>query len=159
MIRRDFLKAFSAFGAAIAAGVKMPSGQEVAAATLPPPPAIEPQTLATQAIKKQPLTHSGQTMQDMVMERLKECDVVHYSRVFSVGGHDRWTVTYRYIEGQTPSAYNLNSSIEPLVAGKRPVSVMVSSHVDSVDITDLDVPQLPWRSPATAVVDIEVTWA
>jgi hypothetical protein len=150
MLRRDFLKAFSAFGAAIAAGVKMPSGREVAAAPLPPPPT--PPTL-----KPQTLTYSGQTMQDMVMERLKECDVVHYSRVFSVGGHDRWTVTYRYIEGQTPSAYNLNSSIEPLVAGKRPVSVMVSSHVDSVDITDLDI--IPWRPPVTAVVDIEVTWA
>jgi len=147
MIRRDFLKAFSAFGAALAAGVKMPSGQEVAAAPLPQPTALEQKTL----------TYSGQTMQDMVMERLKECDVVHYSRVFSVGGHDRWTVTYRYIEGQTPSSYNLNSSIEPIVAGRRPVSVMVSSHVDSVDITDLDI--IPWRPPSTAVVDIEVTWA
>jgi hypothetical protein len=147
MLRRDFLKAFSAFGAALAAGVKMPSGQEVAAAPLPQPTALEPQTL----------TYSGQTMQDMVMERLKECDVVHYSRVFSAGGHDRWTVTYRYTEGQTPSSYNLNRSIEPLVAGKRPVSVMVSSHVDSVDVTHLG--SIQWSQPATAVVDIEVTWA
>jgi len=147
MLRRDFLKAFSAFGAALAAGVKMPSGQEMAAAPRLPPPAV----------KTPPLIYSGQTMQDMVMELLKECDVVHYSRESSVGGYDRWTVTYRYIEGKTPSSYNLNSSIEPLVAGKRPVSVMVSSHVDFVDVAHLG--SLQRRQPETAVVDIEVTWA
>ena len=149
MLRRDFLKAFSAFGAAVAAGVRMPSGREVAAAqSLPPPPALEPSGL----------TYSGQSMQDMVMERLKECDVIHYSRMFSVGGHDRWAVTYRYIEGQTPSAYNLNSSVEPLVSGKRPLSISVSSHVDSVDITHIGKMGLV-EPPMTAVMDIEVIWA
>ena len=152
MLRRDFLKAFSAFGAAVAAGVRMPSGREVAAAqSLPPPPALEPSGL----------TCSGQSMQDMVMERLKECDVVSYSRRSSVSGHDRFEVTYRYIEGQTPSAYNLNSPVEPLVAGKRPVSIMVSSHVDyvdSVDITHIGKMGLV-EPPMTAVMDIEVIWA
>jgi hypothetical protein len=93
----------------------------------------------------------------MVMEKLKECDVVHCSRMFSVGGHDRFEVTYRYIEGQTPSADNLNSTVEPMVAGKRPVSISVSSHVDSVDITHLGDPT-PWK-PETAVIEIEVIWA
>lgn len=148
MLRRDFLKAFSAFAAAVAGGARMPSGREVAAATLPPPPpALEPS----------PLTHSGQTMQDMVMERLKECDVVSYSRRSPVAGHDRFEVTYRYIEGQTPSSTDLNSTVEPLVAGKRPVSISVSSHVDSVDITHLGDPT-PWK-PETAVMEIEVIWA
>jgi hypothetical protein len=149
MLRRDFLKAFSAFAAAVASGVRMPSGQEVAAAPLPPPPALEPSGL----------TYSCQSMQDMVMERLKECDVVSYSRRSSVSGHDRWEVTYRYIEGKTPSSCNLNSTIEPAVAGKRPVSIMVSSHIDSVDITDLDKPRLLWNPTETAIVDIEVIWA
>jgi hypothetical protein len=67
-------------------------------------------------------------------------------------------VTYRYIEGQTPSAYNLNSTVEPMVAGKRPVSITISSYVDSVDITSLDRPML-WSPPETAVVEIEVIWA
>jgi len=148
MLRRDFLKAFSAFGAAIAAGVKMPSGQEVAAATLSPPPALEPSGL----------TYSGQSMQDMVMERLKECDVVSYSQRSSVAGHDRFEVTYRYIEGQTPSACNLNGTIEHLVAGKRPVSIGISTHVDMVDITHIGQMRLV-EPMATAVVDIEVIWA
>jgi hypothetical protein len=78
--------------------------------------------------------------------------------MLSVGDHDRFQVTYRYIEGQTPSADNLNSTVEPMVAGKRPVSITVSSYVDSVDITSLDRPML-WSPPETAVVEIEVIWA
>lgn len=145
MLRRDFLKAFSVFGAAIAAGARMPSGREVEQA-LP----AQPQALETP-------TYSAKSAQDMVMERLKECDVVHCSRMFSVGGHDRFEVTYRYIEGQTPSAYNLNSTVEPMVAGKRPVSIGISSYVDSVDITHLGDPT-PWKQE-TAVMEIEVIWA
>jgi hypothetical protein len=148
MLRRDFLKAFSAFGAALAAGVRMPSGQEVEQALPVQPPALETPTP----------TYSAKSAQDMVMEKLKECDVVHYSRMLSVGDHDRFQVTYRYIEGQTPSADNLNSTVEPMVAGKRPVSITVSSYVDSVDITSLDRPML-WSPPETAVVEIEVIWA
>jgi hypothetical protein len=148
MLRRDFLKAFSAFGAALAAGVRMPSGQEVEQALPVQPPALETPTPV----------FSAKSAQDMVMEKLKECDVVHYSRMLSVGDHDRFQVTYRYIEGQTPSADNLNGTVEPMVAGKRPVSIMVSSYVDSVDITHLGQPKL-WREPETAVIEIEVIWA
>ncbi len=146
MLRRDFLKAFSAFAAAVASGAAMPSGREVEQALPAQPPAPETPT------------SSAKSAQEMVMGRLKECDVVHCSRMFSVGGHDRFEVTYRYIEGQTPSAHNLNSTVEPIVAGKRPVSIMISSYVDSVDITHLGQPKL-WREPETAVMEIEVIWA
>jgi hypothetical protein len=148
MLRRDFLKAFSAFGAALAAGVRMPSGPEVEQAPPVQPPALETPTPACTA----------KSAQDMVMERLKECDVISSERISLVSGHDRWKVTYRYIEGKTPSATNLNSAVEPLVAGKRPVAITVSSHVDSIDITHLGQPRL-WREPETAVMEIEVIWA
>lgn len=151
MLRRDFLKAFSAFAAAVASGARMPSGQEVAAATLPPP------ALETPAAAPAP-TSPAKSAQDMVMERLKECDVISSERISSVSGHVKWNVTYRYIEGKTPSACNLNSTIEPLVAGMRPVSIRISSHIDAVDITRIGQTRIV-EPLETAVMDIEVTWA
>lgn len=151
MIRRDFIKAFGAFTAAIAAGVKMPSGQEVA---LLPPPALEQAPAVAEPLAK------AMSMQDQVMAWLVDCDVIGYEVIQTIAGFPRYRVTYQMDKVRGRRGVNFNEQIKPLVEGRRPVEVTVHAIGRDVDILSLGGYGKTFAIPVTEpVYEIEVTWA
>lgn len=143
MLRRDFLKAFSAFSAAVAAGVRMPSGREVQAAEPPAPlPALET---------------PARSIQDEVIAKLAECQVVSIEEIHSVGGYSRYKIIYRL--DKAAHFQGLNKEAEPFVKGRRPVEISVHCQAREVDVLDLGSYGKSFMPLHEPVYEFEVTWA
>lgn len=145
MQRRDFLKAFTAFTAALAAGVRMPSGRE-AAASLVPEPAAPPPAPVAQAM----------SAQEQVMAMLVDCDVVSYQALFVVEGVTRYQVTYQMDKVRGRRSVHFNEQVKSLIKGKRPVEITVHAIGRDVDITSFGKLDARMVEP---VYEIEVVWA
>lgn len=131
MNRRSFLGIVTAFTAAAAAGVKMPTGAEVTA-----PVAVTAKTPAVD-------------LQDSLSEFLKSCCVTSVSQEISATGMSVVKASYVYIDGGVGNASaGLADWLEPAIAGKRPIHVSYSFRCSPVCDAFL-------RREA----NIEVTWA
>lgn len=150
MIRRDFFKAFGAFTAAIAAGVRMPSGMEAKAAL----PAPAPSPAVAEPIAK------AMTAQEQVMEWLVDCDVIGIEQMQMVAGPTRVKVIYQMDKVRGRRESHFNEEAKALVEGKRPVEIVVYAIGREVDICTLGDYGEKFAVPAVEpVYEIEVTWA
>lgn len=155
MIRREFLKVFSAFGAAVAAGVRMPTGRDVQAAAPPEPtPAlVKPAGVAVAQAT------AARSMQDEVIAKLAECVVTGIERISYVEGFDRYRITYLLDKATSPHSAGLNAEAAPLVKDRRPVSITVHCRMRDVDVLDLGSFGKSLFEPIAPVYEIEVIWA
>lgn len=150
MIRRDFLKAFGAFTAAIAAGVRMPSGMEAKAAL----PAPAPSPAVAEPLAK------AMTAQEQVMAILVDCDVIGIEQIHVVADITRVKVTYQMDKARGRRESHFNEEAKALVEGRRPVEIVVSMIEREVDICALGDYGKKFAVPVVEpVYEIEVTWA
>lgn len=149
MLRRDFIKAFGAFTAALSAGVRMPSGAEAKSA-LPAPslPATKPSAAA------EPLAEA-MSAQEQVMAMLADCDVVRVEQMQTLGGLTRVKVSYEMDKVFGRQVVHLNKEAKALTDGKRPVEIVVHATGREFDIDTVHF----GKHLIEPIYEIEVTWA
>jgi hypothetical protein len=153
MDRRGFLGALGAFTTALASGVRMPTGKEAFAIRETRTQIPESDDFPAPEIKP-----SGNSAQEMLMRYLSDCEVTGISNQFHFDSLHMVTVTYLYREG-VKGGGPMSREAAALTAGKRPVSAMVTTFADPLDITTFEAAPIRTDLAGCAGCEIEVVWA
>lgn len=146
--RRGFLGAISAFAAAVASGVRMPTGVEAVSAPAAPPLKADAFAEAVESLPTYTAT-AASSLQDDLIAALKSWGVVGYCETTDAPGRLR-RVSVEYRQGSFSIADR--AYVDALVGKMRPVSIEMSC--ESLDITHWGSPYRRYK-PGTYTVTVE----